>query len=87
MKSPRQYSTQTNVAAAMQINIDMENAHVNRRAQSKDAASDSKVEALKEVYRATDTRREHGFWQELVKHGAFSAESLKQLSRISELLR
>jgi hypothetical protein len=64
MKSPRQYISQTNVAGAMQINIDMENAHVDRRAQSKDAASDSRVEALGEIYGSQDPRGESQLQQE-----------------------
>lgn len=64
MKSPRQYINQTNVAGAMQINIDMENSHVDRRAQSKDAASDSRVEALGEIYGSQDPRGESCLQQE-----------------------
>jgi hypothetical protein len=64
MKSPRQYISQTNVAGAMQINIDMENAHVDRRAQSEDAASDSTMEALGEVYGSQDPRGESCLQQE-----------------------
>jgi hypothetical protein len=64
MKSPRQYISQTNVAGAMQINIDMENPHVDRRAQGKDAASDSAVEALGEIYGSQDPRGESHLQQE-----------------------
>ncbi len=64
MKSPRQYISQTNVAGAMQINIDMENSHVDRRAQSQDAASDSRVEALGEIYGSQDPRGESQLQQE-----------------------
>ena len=64
MKSPRQYINQTNVAGAMQINIDMENPDVDRRAQSQDAASDQAVEALGEIHGSQDTRRESGLQQE-----------------------
>jgi hypothetical protein len=67
MKSPRQYISQTNVAGAMQINIDVEKANVDRRTQSKDAAPDSAVEALGEVHRATDVRREMGLQQKRTK--------------------
>jgi hypothetical protein len=73
LKSPRQYINQTNVAGAMQINIDGENSHVDRRTQSKDAASDSAVEALGEVHRAKDPNWEGGFQQELSEtRGIFS---------------
>ena len=64
LKSPRQYINQTNVAGAMQINIDMENAHVDRRAESQDAASDSRVEALGEIYGSQDPRGESQLQQE-----------------------
>jgi hypothetical protein len=67
LKSPRQYISQTNVAGAMQINIERENAHVDRRAESQDATSDSTVEALGEVHRAENPSWEGGFQQELVK--------------------
>ena len=54
IKSPKQYINQTNVAGAMQINIDAENSHVDRRAESKDATSNQTVEALGEVYGSQD---------------------------------
>jgi len=63
LKSPRQYINQTNVAGAMQINIDMENAHVDRGAQGKDAASDSRVEALAEVHGSQDPRGQSSLQQ------------------------
>ena len=66
-KYPRQYINQTNVAGAMQINIDRENAHVDRGAQGKDAASNPTLEALGEVHRAEDPSWEGDFQQELVK--------------------
>ena len=73
MKSPRQYISQTNVAGAMQINIDMENPHVDRTTQSKDAASDSSVEALGEVYGSQDPRGESHLQQERTEtRGVFS---------------
>jgi len=73
MKSPRQYINQTNVAGAMQINIDMENPHVDRRTQSKDAASDSSVEALGEIYGSQDHRGESYLQQERTEtRGVFS---------------
>jgi len=73
MKSPRQYISQTNVAGAMQINIDMENPHVDRRTQSKDAASDSSVEALGEIYGSQDHRGESYLQQERTEtRGVFS---------------
>lgn len=64
LKSPKQYINQTNVAGAMQINIDMETAHVDRRAQSQDAASNQTVEALGEIYGSQDPRRESCLQQE-----------------------
>ena len=67
LKSPRQYINQTNVAGAMQINIERENAHVDRRAQSQDAASDSKVEAMGEIYGRQDPRGESGLQQEFAE--------------------
>ena len=53
-KSPRQYISQTNVAGAMQINIDLERSDVDRGAEGKDASSDTRLEALGEIYRAKD---------------------------------
>lgn len=67
LKSPRQYINQTNVAGAMQINIERENAHVDRRAESQDAASNPTLEALGEVHRAENPSWEGDFQQELVK--------------------
>jgi hypothetical protein len=64
MKSPRQYISQTNVAGAMQINIDMENSHVDRRTQSQDAASNQRVEALGEIYGSQDARGKSCLQQE-----------------------
>lgn len=64
LKSPRQYINQTNVAGAMQINIDMENSHVDRRAQSQDAASNQTVEALGEIHGSQDPRGESCLQQE-----------------------
>jgi hypothetical protein len=63
MKSPRQYINQTNVAGAMQINIDMENPHVDRRTEAKNAASDSSVEALGEIYGSQDPRGQSSLQQ------------------------
>jgi hypothetical protein len=62
IKSPRQHITQNNVAGAMQINIEMEGSHVDRRAEGKDAASNPKVEALGKVHRAKD-----GSWEGRLK--------------------
>ena len=62
LKSPRQHITQNNVAGAMQINIEMEGSHVDRRAEGKDAASNPAVEALGEVHRAKD-----GSWEGSIK--------------------
>lgn len=63
MKSPRQYISQTNVAGAMQINIDLEKPNVDRGAKSKDAASDTSVEALGEVHGSQDPRGESSLQQ------------------------
>ena len=73
IKSPKQYINQTNVAGAMQINIDAENSHVDRRAESKDATSNQTVEALGEVYGSQDPRRKSSIEQELTEtRGVFS---------------
>lgn len=64
MKSPRQYISQTNVAGAMQINIDLERSDVDGRTESKDASSDTRVEALGEVYGSQNPRREGYLQQE-----------------------
>lgn len=73
MKSPRQYINQTNVAGAMQINFDMENSHVDRRAQSQDAASDSDLEALGKVNGAANIQGESYLQQECTEtRGVFS---------------
>jgi hypothetical protein len=55
IKSPRQHITQNNVARAMQINIEMEGSHADRRAEGQDAASNTTVEALGEVDGAKDS--------------------------------
>jgi hypothetical protein len=62
IKSPRQHITQNNVAGAMQINIEMEGSHVDRRAEGKDAASNPAMEALGEVHGAKD-----GSWEGSIK--------------------
>ena len=62
IKSPRQHITQNNVAGAMQINIEMEGSHVDRRAEGKDAASNPAMEALGEVHGAKD-----GSWEGRLK--------------------
>ena len=73
MKSPRQYISQTNVAGAMQINIDMENAYVDRSAQGEDAAANQRVEALGEIYGSQDPRGESRLQQERTEtRGIFS---------------
>ena len=64
LKSPRQYISQTNVAGAMQINIDLERSDVDRGAEGKDEASDTRVEALGEVYGSQNPRRESYLQQE-----------------------
>ncbi len=67
IKSPKQYINQTNVAGAMQINIDAENSHVDRRAESKDATSNQTVEALGEIYGSQDHRGESYLQQEFAE--------------------
>lgn len=63
LKSPRQYISQTNVATALQVNIERDGHHVDARTKGSHAASDSNVEALGEVHGATDIRRENGLQQ------------------------
>jgi hypothetical protein len=76
LKSPRQYINQTNVAGAMQINIDTEKANVDRRAESKDADQDPRVEALGEIHRAKESDWESCLQQECTEtRGFFSCES------------
>jgi len=73
MKSPRQYISQTNVAGAMQINIDVENSHVDRRAEEKNADSDSRMEALGKVHGSQDPRGKSHLQQERPEtRGVFS---------------
>jgi hypothetical protein len=67
LKSPRQYINQTNVAGAMQINIERESPYVDRRAESQDAASDSGMEALGEVYGSQDPYGESRLQQEFAE--------------------
>lgn len=64
LKSPRQYINQTNVAGAMQINIDMENAHVDASKKRGNAGSDPTVEALGEIHGSQNPRREGYLQQE-----------------------
>lgn len=64
LKSPRQYISQTNVAGAMQINIDLERSDVDRGAEGKDEASDTRVEALGEVHGSQNPRGEGYLQQE-----------------------
>jgi len=64
LKSPRQYISQTNVAGAMQINIDLERPDVDRGAEGKDASSDTRLEALGEVHGSQNPRRESYLQQE-----------------------
>jgi len=64
LKSPRQYISQTNVAGAMQINIDLEKPNVDRGAEGKDEASDTRVEALGEVHGSQNPRGESYLQQE-----------------------
>jgi hypothetical protein len=76
LKSPRQYINQTNVAGAMQINIERESTHVDRGAEGKDAASNPTLEALGEVDGAEDPSWEGGFQQELIQtRGVCGTES------------
>jgi len=58
LKSPRQYISQTNVATALQVNIERDTHHVDARTAGSHAASDSTMEALGEVHGATDIRGE-----------------------------
>ena len=67
LKSPRQYISQTNVATALQVNIEREGHHVDARTKGSHAASDSNVEALGEVNWATDLRGESCVQQECCK--------------------
>ena len=67
VKSPKQYINQTNVAGAMQINIDMEKQNVDRGAETKDATSNSRVETLGEIYGSQDTQRESDLQQEFAE--------------------
>ena len=64
LKSPRQYISQTNLAGAMQINIDLEKPNVDRGAEGKDEASDTRVEALGEVHGSQNPRGESYLQQE-----------------------
>ncbi len=64
LKSPRQYISQTNVAGAMQINIDVEKPNVDGRTEGKNASSDTRVEALGEVHGSQNPRRENHLQQE-----------------------
>jgi hypothetical protein len=67
LKSPRQYISQTNVATALQVNIEREGHHVDARTKGSHADSDSNVEALGEVNWATDPRGESCVQQECCK--------------------
>ena len=58
LKSPRQYISHTNVATALQVNIERDAHHVDTRTAGSHEASHSKVEALGEVHGATDIRGE-----------------------------
>lgn len=73
LKSPRQYISQTNVAGAMQINIDTEKCNVDRGSEGKDADSNTRVEALGEVYGSQNPGRESDLQQERIEtRGVFS---------------
>jgi hypothetical protein len=67
LKSPRQYISQTNVATALQVNIERDGHHVDARTKGSHAASDSNVEALGEVHGATDLRGESCLQKELLE--------------------
>jgi hypothetical protein len=67
LKSPRQYISQTNVATALQVNIERDSHHVDTRTAGSHAASDSAVEALGDVNWATNARRENDLQQELIE--------------------
>jgi hypothetical protein len=54
LKSPRQYISQTNVATALQVNIERDSHHVDTGTKGSNAASDPNLEALGEIHRATD---------------------------------
>jgi len=67
LKSPRQYISQTNLATALQVNIERDGHHVDARTKGSHAASDSNVEALGEVHGATDLRGESCLQKELLE--------------------
>jgi hypothetical protein len=67
IKSPRQYISQTNVATALQVNIERDTHHVDARTARSHEAPDSAVEALGEVHGATDIRGESCLQQECCK--------------------
>ena len=67
LKSPRQYISQTNVATALQVNIERDAHHVDARTKGSHAASDSTTEALGGVNRATNARRESCIQQKRTK--------------------
>ena len=67
LNSPRQYISQTNVATALQVNIEREGHHVDARTKGSHADSDSNVEALGEVNWATDPQGESCVQQELTE--------------------
>ena len=67
LKSPRQYISQTNVATALQVNLERDTHQVDARTAGSHEASDSAVEALGEVHGATDIRGESCLQQECCK--------------------
>jgi hypothetical protein len=67
LKSPRQHISQTNVATALQVNIEREGHHVDARTKGSHATTDSNVEALGEIHRAKDVRGENDLQQELIE--------------------
>jgi hypothetical protein len=67
LKSPRQYISQTNVATALQVNIERDIHHVDAKTAGIHAASDSNLEALGKVNGATDPRGESCIQQELTE--------------------
>lgn len=67
IKSPRQYISQTNVAGAMQINIDRTSSHVDNGTESEDATSDSPMETLGKFNRPEVPNWESNFQSERIE--------------------
>ena len=64
LKSPRQHISQTNVATALQVNIERDVHHVDTSTAGSNAASDPNVEALGKVNGATNIQGESYLQQE-----------------------